>query len=379
MNPNSLLKSSATILIVDDQPKNLQVVGSLLAPLGFKLAFANDGIQAIQSATEIKPDLILLDIMMPEINGYAVARKLKEHSETAHIPIIFLSAKNESEDIVEGFKAGGVDYVSKPFKAEELIARVNTHIKIQQLNDQLRLANEQKSELMSIAAHDLKNPLAAIRGLSEIILNSEGENADFELEPEERHNLLKDINQCAENTLNIIKELLNTQTIESGVVKLNIKECDLSFLLMELVDLNTHQAAAKKIKIHNNITDEIMVYVDVPRMREVFDNLISNAVKYSPLGKNIYIEVKEQDAYIRVNVRDEGPGLTQNDLSKVFGKFQKLSARPTGGEHSTGLGLAIVKNLIELHGGQAGVDSVEGEGATFYVDIPKKIALQAEA
>lgn len=379
MNPNSLLKSSATILIVDDQPKNLQVVGSLLAPLGFKLAFANDGIQAIQSATEIKPDLILLDIMMPEINGYAVARKLKEHSETAHIPIIFLSAKNESEDIVEGFKAGGVDYVSKPFKAEELIARVNTHIKIQQLNDQLRLANEQKSELMSIAAHDLKNPLAAIRGLSEIILNSEGENADFELEPEERHNLLKDINQCAENTLNIIKELLNTQTIESGVVKLNIKECDLSFLLMELVDLNTHQAAAKKIKIHNNITDEIMVYVDVPRMREVFDNLISNAVKYSPLGKNIYIEVEEQDAYIRVNVRDEGPGLTQNDLSKVFGKFQKLSARPTGGEHSTGLGLAIVKNLIELHGGQAGVDSVEGEGATFYVDIPKKIALQAEA
>lgn len=359
------------ILIVDDQPRNLQVIGNLLAEKHYCLAFAQNGTQALEAARQMPPDLILLDVMMPDINGYEVCRRLKEDPATEAIPVIFLTAKVDSEDVLEGLRAGAVDYLAKPFCSEELLTRVGTHLQLRQLTKELKIANELKSELMSIAAHDLKNPLAAIRGLTEILLGSDGDDPEFPLTEEERRNLLKDIYQCSENTLGIIKELLNTETIESGIVRLAIEQGDLGQIIAETIELNQPQARLKNIRLHNAIPMNTLAAIDIPRMREVFDNLLSNAIKYSLPGKEVFLELEtHKDAY-RVNVRDQGPGLTEDDKQKVFGKFQKLSARPTGGEHSTGLGLAIVKNFMELHGGSVGVESTHGQGATFYVDIPR--------
>lgn len=372
-------KNDPIILIVDDQPRNLQVIGNLLADKPYRLGFAQSGAQALESVKQIQPDLILLDVMMPELDGYETCRQLKSNHLTHEIPVIFLTAKSESEDIVEGFRAGGVDYVTKPFQTEELLARVDTHIRLRSLTRQLEEALEMKSELMGIAAHDLKNPLAAIRGLSEIILNAEGEDPEFDLSSEDRADLLRDINQASNNTLTIIKELLNTETIESGIVHLERRECDIGLLIAEVVDLNSSQARIKQITLNNHTNKGLFAYVDEPRTREVLDNLISNAVKYSPIGRSVHIDASMREDTLRVEVRDEGPGLTQEDMKKVFGKFQKLSARPTGGEHSTGLGLAIVKNLVELHGGVVGVDSEEGKGACFYFEIPNASTLKPKS
>ncbi len=376
------------ILVVDDKAKNLQLVGSLLEDQGYDIAFAKSGQRALELADQDPPDLILLDVMMPGMDGYEVCTKLKQNNALASIPVIFLTAKTETEDIVQAFESGGVDYVTKPFRTGELIARVATQLNLKQARERLKLSNEElsvrneelkvlnkkKSEFMGIAAHDLKNPLVAIAGLSGVVKDmvEDGNDPNNRLD-EEALEMVQGIEKASTHMFSIVNNLLNTEALESGHVQLHKEKCDLQKIVSEVVKLGREQVAGKKIELIVESTGETIVLADPGRLREVVDNLISNAIKFSPCEKRVWVNMSaggEANNFIRCSVKDEGPGLKPDEMGKLFGKFQKLSARPTGGETSTGLGLSIVKQLIDLHNGRIWAESEYGRGCTFIFELP---------
>ncbi len=362
------------IFIVDDIMQNLQVIGGILMEESFDIAMATNGIQALNMVKNIMPDLILLDVMMPDMNGYEVCEKLKSDPEVAHIPVIFLTAKSDTEDIIQGFQIGGVDYITKPFKKEELLVRINTHINLKLATDTIRnqnlelfKLNEEKNEFLGIAAHDLKNPLSAIMGLSELILR---EDMGFDID--EMRDFTKDINTSALQMFKLVTDLLDVNAIEQGKINLLMEDFPLANVVNDCYTNYIKRAADKSIELifDNSISDN-SCYADSGKVAQVIDNLVSNAIKFSPYEKNIYINVNEDENYLITEVKDEGPGISKEDQQKMFTKFQKLSARPTGNENSTGLGLSIVKRLVEEMKGKIEVESEIGNGATFRLYIPK--------
>lgn len=362
------------IFIVDDIMKNLQVIGGILMEESFDIAMATNGMQALNMVKNLMPDLILLDVMMPDMNGYEVCEKLKSDPEVAHIPVIFLTAKSDTEDIIQGFKIGGVDYITKPFKKEELLVRIKTHIDlkfatdtIKKQNQQLTKLNEEKNEFLGIAAHDLKNPLSAIMGLSELMLRD-----DMEFGIDEMKEFTGDINTSAVQMFRLVTDLLDVNAIEQGKINLVMEDFPLSRVVEDCYTSYIKRAEDKSIKlIYNCEVSEVNCHADSSKVSQVVDNLLSNAIKFSPRDKNIYISVQDQGDFLIAEVKDEGPGISEEDQKKMFTKFQKLSARPTGNENSTGLGLSIVKRLVEEMNGKIEVVSELGKGAAFRLFMPK--------
>jgi two-component system sensor histidine kinase/response regulator len=378
------------ILIVDDVPLNLQMLGGLLQSKGYEVAPASSGAIALEMAQTQTPDLILLDIQMPEMDGFKVCKLLKENPVTKDIPVIFLTAFVETEDIVRGFELGAVDYISKPFNSSELIARVNTHLSLKQatdiinnknkeltlanenleeLNTELKNANTMKNRMLSMVAHDLKNPLGGVQGLVSFLLS------------DDRLTKYSDIIESLElmqisstSMLDLVKEILDSAALEIGRIQLNKDVVSIEDLVKAAVWQNKPNADTKHQELRLTSLDTadnyFMTQADSKRLSQVFDNLISNAIKYSPFSKLINVTIESFEKYLLVSVADQGPGLTDDDKEKMFGYFQRLSAQPTGGESSNGIGLSIVKQIVELHEGKVWVESEFGHGATFYVKLP---------
>jgi signal transduction histidine kinase len=361
------------VLIVDDITKNLQVVGTILRQAGYSVIPATSGAEALEAAREKLPDLILLDLMMPEMDGLEVCRRLKADPAAREVPVIFLTASNEMEHLVSGFEVGAVDYVTKPFNPPELLARVRTHLELKHARDtilrygqELRRLNEEKNEFMGIAAHDLRNPLSAIKGFSEMIIEDAQALKHHELEDNGRKVL-----DTAARMAEMVRNLLDANRIERGEMELNLALADLGPVLASVVEGQQPRAAAKRQTIHLEApTEPVTAMVDINVMVQVLENLVSNAVKYSPPGKDIRARLTKEPGAVRVEVQDEGPGLSAEDQQKLFGKFARLSAKPTGGEHSTGLGLSIVKKMVEAMNGKVWCESQLGRGATFVVQVP---------
>ncbi len=252
---------------------------------------------------------------------------------------------------------------------------LETNKKLEGRTDSLREAVEKNKELLGIAAHDLKNPLGGIIGLADMILEDMEAGVQATYESALEHVPL--LKEEAERMLVITKNLLDSQRHDEQV-QLNKEMVLLGDIVAAVIRWNDVQAKSKNITLHYGTCANIIVEVDEIAIQRVLDNYVSNAVKYSPIGTNVYIDVCTSQAVadvlgnprVKVSVRDEGPGLTAADKLKVFGKMQRLSAKPTGGEHSTGLGLFIVKSLIEAHSGEVGVDSEVGEGAVFWFTLP---------
>ena len=361
----SLPPEKSRILVVDDITKNLQVVGTMLRNEGYDVMPATSGPQALERVRMEPPDLILLDLMMPEMDGLEVCRRLKADPVTRQIPVIFLTASNEMEHLVKGFEVGAVDYVTKPFNAPELLARVRTHLELKQARQRLREMNEEKNEFMGIAAHDLRSPLNAVKGYTEMMLEED------EMDRPEQVDLLRRIHDATQRMVEMVQNLLDVNAIERGEMNLRIVPADLSALLASAVEAHRPRAAAKQQSIHvQNEAGPVKVLIDSTVMVQVFENLISNAVKYSPQGTNIHVRLQNCPEAVRCEVQDEGPGLSAQDQKKLFGKFARLSAKPTGGEHSTGLGLSIVKKMVEAMNGRVWCESELGQGAKFVVQIP---------
>lgn len=358
------------ILIVDDTPTNLSILEEILDKDYF-ISVTQSGTQALSIIENLMPDLILLDINMPGIDGFETCRKLKVREDTRDVPIIFITARAEPEDVIQGFKVGGVDYITKPFNHSEVLARVKNHLKVQQLirqlgfkNDQLKELNELKNKFIGMASHDMRNCLGAIKGYSQILSEDKKD-----LPEETQDQFLGFIFKSSENMLKMVNELLDVSVIESGKLQLDLRPESLKCLINHHIMVNQFFADKKNIHLQPELPDVSKCLMDANKIGQVIDNLISNAIKFSEPGTTIVISLKEQEGKLIFSVTDEGPGISEEDQAKLFQHFQKLSARPTAGESSLGLGLAISKKMIQAHDGCMNVSSELGSGTTFSFEI----------
>ncbi|MGR3179553.1 MAG: hybrid sensor histidine kinase/response regulator [Candidatus Anammoxibacter sp.] len=360
-----------TVLVVDDSAPNIFVLEGVLNE-DYNVLVAKDGGSALSIIEKDRPDLILLDIMMPGMDGLEVCSKLKNNKKTKDIPIIFITSKTETEDVVKGFKIGAVDYITKPFKRGEVYARVRTHLQLVNAQKQLKIQNQRlveldklKNNFVGMAAHDLRNPLTSICMLTQLIIK---EVEDLSLSEVDEKLIM--IRNSSKRMIALINNLLDVTVIESGKLELNIRPYSMKELIQERIKMFKIDAKRKKIRIHALLNEIENVLFDHNYITQVIDNLITNALKFSESDKNVYVTLDKNISGAKISVRDEGPGISEEDQAKLYGTFQKLSARPTGDEKSTGLGLAIVKKVIEAHRGELNVESQLGKGTTFSFTLP---------
>lgn len=361
------------ILIVDDVPANLKVLGDILKGEGYRVRPVPNGTMALQVAEKEKPDLIFLDIMMPDIDGFEVCRRLKENKKLRDIPVIFISALNDTKDIVKALKCGGVDFISKPFHAEEVAARVNTHLKLYlqsiQLREQskeLQELNATKDKFFSIIAHDLRGPLGGFMGLSEMMADESLSFTD-----DQKKDMIKALSRSSRNIFNLLENLLEWSQMQHGKTAFKPKETSLAKIVNEGIKILAESTRNKGISINTIIPDDQLVYADTNMIQSVIRNLVSNAIKFSPKGGIISISASLTENQTSViSVSDSGIGMSAEMVANLF-KLNVNSSRPgTDGEHSTGLGLLLCKEFVERHGGELWVESEEGKGSLFCFTVP---------
>jgi two-component system sensor histidine kinase/response regulator len=359
----------ARVLVVDDQPANVQIVGTILGNLGHEIIPASDGATALKRVALRLPDLILLDLLMPGMGGCEVCQQLKENPEWKDIPVIFLSAADDKDLIVRALDAGGVDYITKPFNQAELISRVRTQLALKSARDQLKQLAEDKDELLGILAHDLKNYLGGIN-MSAALIGRQIERFEDGRLTQLSENLVRSSAQA----LAFVKEFLANSAMDR-VFTLKPAAASLNEIAAATVQQYQETARAKEMEIETDFPREaVIVRADVSCLNQVLDNLISNALKFSPPGRRILISVRPAGNRAECIIRDEGPGFTVEDKARMFRRYGRLSARPTGGEPSTGLGLSIVRKLVLAMGGELLCESNPGQGATFTIRLPRPVS-----
>lgn len=358
------------LLIVDDDRLNTRILESILRSEGYALRTVHSGEEALEIYPEFQPDLVLLDVIMPGLNGFETCRTLKSRHGAGLAPVIFITAKSESEDVVEGLAAGGMDYLPKPFKSREVLARLRTHLqnrllseRQRQLVEQLSAANHAKNRLLGMVAHDLRNPLVSVRGLIDFL-------GDDPLTPSQA-DLVKTVQETTQSMLTMVNELLDISVIESGKMKIQPEPRPIAPLLKKSVYLNNITAAKKGSHIEVEAEPiEAILRIDADKVKQVVDNLLSNAIKFSPPNATIRVQTRRDPATYSVLVRDQGPGIPEGEHDKLFQEFSQTSVRPTAGETSTGLGLAICKRIMESHGGTIAAETVPEGGSVFRITFP---------
>jgi len=358
--------------MVDDTPANLQLLSEMLKGRGYRARAAVSGKLALQAARSDPPDLILLDISMPGMNGYEVCAKLKADEKLKDIPVIFLSAHSETADKIKAFSAGGVDYITKPFQFREVEARVEAHLELrrqkfqlQENYDKLRRLEEMRDSLVHMIIHDLRSPLAGIYGFLELIR----EKAAGALSPDLRR-YIGDALGSAKQMARIINNVLDTSRLEEGKLKLKLTECDLSGMLKEAVSGLKPLLAGREIRF-TPPKNTPKILADLELISRVIQNLLANAIKFTPkAGGLIRLDIKSSGGLVRVGVQDNGPGIAAEHRSRIFEKFAQVELPAGRQKNSTGLGLTFCKLSVEAHGGRIGVDGEEGQGSTFWFELP---------
>lgn len=357
--------SAATVMVVDDQSANVQIVGQLLEAAGYQTIPALSGQQALARAQERKPDLVLLDMLMPKMSGSEVCRRLRELPGLAEVPVIFLTAASEREFLAQAFAEGAVDYVVKPFVHEELLARVKTHIELKRARDRLSAMLREREDVTNIVAHDLKNPLSNILFAAKLLERGGDDKAkDGEL--------VRDIELCAEEALQFIQRFLSRRAEGQLLRTFSATRIDLHKLAAETIQLQTASAVARRIKLSLDGA-EAPVSADPIATRNVLQNLISNAIRYSPEGEEVRIEVgASRPGFSKLLVMDRGPGISEQDQQKLFKRFVRLATAKDAGSYSSGLGLAIAKHDVVQMGGHLWYESRPGGGSVFAFELPQQ-------
>ena len=367
-------RSDYKILIVDDVMSNVLLLKILLTNEKFQVCTANCGNMCIEQAKAEKPDLILLDVMMPDISGFDTAVILKKDPELKDIPIIFLTALNSPADLVKGFQVGASDFLSKPFNKEELVIRVMHQITvvaakriIEQQNRELMNTISNRDKMYSVIAHDLRSPMASIR----MVLNLVVASTSPELVGPELFELLDKANKESEEVHDLLDNLLKWTKSQTGRLNVVTQDLDLNDIIPGVVDIFEMIAMTKQIKLSFQGTGSpLVVRADNDMLKTVVRNFMSNAVKFSPEGSSIEITMHEEGDYAKVSVRDHGVGIAADRLGSIFHKGETTYG--TGGEEGSGLGLQLCQDFARKNGGDVMVESVEGEGSTFSVLIPLK-------
>ncbi|MCB1192663.1 MAG: hybrid sensor histidine kinase/response regulator [Leptospiraceae bacterium] len=349
------------VLIVDDIPKNLQLLGQVLSKEGYKIIIASNGIQALKVTEKVIPDLILLDIMMPGMDGFEICYRLKKSKQTSEIPIIFLTAKTEPEDIVKGFQAGAVDYVTKPFNTLELIQRVKTHLDLRDKTIRLNESNRNIQELVHVLTHDLSNPISAIHTTLQIV----HEDPEIFLK-------MKNMMQLAiGNCLSIIDNVKKMSSIDDGKLQLVSEVVNLENLLQRSLIIFSQKLNDKQLKVDLNVAKETTVYVE-PRSfgNSVFNNILSNAIKFSHPESTIEVSSETRGDLVELRISDHGVGIPEELLNDVFNVNKATSRKGTKGEIGTGYGMPLVKKFVTKFNGKIEIESEEGKGTTIILLLP---------
>jgi two-component system sensor histidine kinase/response regulator len=365
----------ATILIVDDNKKNLQVLGSVLHENMYKVAMAKDGPSALRLVKKNNPDLILLDIMMPEMDGFEVCERLKEDPETREIPIIFLTAKTEVEDIVRGFSLGGVDYITKPFKKEELMVRIKTHVDlvrskrmIENQAKELRAANSMKDKIFSVIAHDLRDALGSFKEFGNTMCDPR-----IQLSPEDLEEFFHYLKEKASATFDLLENLLWWSRSQRQMLHPKLKRFSLKKTIDESVESFSEQLQQKQIILENNVGEDVHVIADVEHTQTIVKNLLSNAIKFSNIDNKVIVDVVEGEGMANISFKDEGVGVAEEHVDDLFDEYNHYSTFGTNGEKGSGIGLSLCKELVRLNHGGITVDSKVNEGSVFTVSLPNNI------
>lgn len=362
--------SPARLLVVDDNEMNRDMLSRRLAKRGFEVVTAGGGQRALDLIAAETVDLVLLDIMMPDINGLEVLTRLRTTRTVAELPVIMATAKDQSEDIVHALRLGANDYVTKPLDFPVVMARVETQLQLLRLRRDLEALSKLKDQFLAIASHDLKNPLQSVIGFA--MLLSQLVPPGAVMTPEASQFTAR-IERAAKIMQRIITDFLDFQALEEGQLKVEPRPADLCALIRDAADSHSDRAREKQIEMTLEIAADLPpVHADEARVSQVLQNFIGNAVKFCPPGARVCVRVSPGAGCLRVDVVDSGPGLRPEDFARVFQKYARLSSKPTGGEKSSGLGLSICKQLVELHGGQVGVHNNEPPpGATFWFTLPR--------
>ncbi len=362
------------ILIVDDVVSNVLLLKILLTNEKFQVCTASNGNACIEQAKKEHPDLILLDVMMPDINGFDTAVILKKDPDTLDIPIIFLTALNNPNDLVRGFQVGANDFLTKPFNKEELVMRVMHQISlvaakriIVRQNEELKRTISNRDKMYSVIAHDLRSPMASIR----MVLNLAVNVVSPETVGEEIFGLLDKANRESEETHDLLDNLLKWTKSQTGRLNVVYQDVDLDDVIPGVVDIFTMIAEMKKIKLQYLPSDEkLIVRADNDMIKTVIRNFISNAIKFTPEGKGIEVFYKREGVFAKISVRDHGVGIAPDRIETIFHKGETTYG--TGGEEGSGLGLQLCQDFARKNGGDAMVESVLGEGSIFSFTIPIK-------
>jgi len=349
-----------TILIVDDTPANLSVLADCLTEAGYALLVAEDGEDALALTARSTPDLILLDVMMPGLDGFTTCRRLKERAETRDIPVIFMTALTDTAEKLKAFDAGAVDYITKPIQHEEALARVHTHLTIRRLRHSLEQELALKERFMRVASHDLRNPLC-------LILMS-GELARRKGAPPQVAEYLENIHSSAKQMQRIIDTFLNLRRPD---IPSAIGRCDLNLLVAAVAAQQEPAAENKGIRLAVELAESLPpARADGGHAYQALTNYVSNALKFTPRGGRVLIRTRQTGLHARIEVADTGPGVPAAERAALFTEFARLSPRPTAGEESHGVGLSIVKQLIEAQEGAVGAEFPAGGGACFWFELP---------
>ena len=395
------MAEKATILVIDDNTTNLNILLDYLNELSYRVLIAPSGEQALQRLQYARPDVILLDIMMPGIDGFETCRRLKADDTTKDIPVIFMTALTETVDKVRGFSVGGVDYITKPFQHEEVLARVKTHLTIRKLqqelrqqnetleryaemlaqkndelkaknaeldekNSQLNLLNADKDKFFSIIAHDLRNPIGALRELPQLI----AENLD-NYGKDELRRLITMQRDAARNLFELLENLLTWSRMQRGLIEFNPEPIQVSALVQRSIALLTPSAAQKAITLTQAVNPSLLGMADHKMIDAVVRNLIYDAIKFTSSGGTIEVSGNDDGAVMTIAVKDNGVGIGEQFLPKLFRIDEQYRRTGTANERGTGLGLILCKEFVERNGGEIRVESKIGNGSTFSFTLPK--------
>ena len=367
-------RSDYKILIVDDVVSNVLLLKILLTNEKFQVCTANCGNMCIEQAKAEKPDLILLDVMMPDISGFDTAVILKKDPSTKDIPIIFLTALNNPSDLVHGFQVGASDFLTKPFNKEELVIRVMHQITvvaakriIEKQNLELLATINNRDKMYSVIAHDLRSPMASIRMVLNLVVSAMSPDV---IGPE-LFELLDKANRESEEVHDLLDNLLKWTKSQTGRLNVVLQDLDLNDIIPGVVDIFEMIAQTKKIKLSLVTTEEpLMVRADNDMLKTVVRNFMSNAIKFSPEESTIEITMCADGDFAKISVTDHGVGIAVDRIDSIFHKGETTYG--TGGEEGSGLGLQLCQDFARKNGGDVMVESVEGKGSTFSVLVPLK-------
>lgn len=364
----------ATILVVDDALETRKILTQLLDMEGFDTLQAENGLQALDLIADQPPDLVILDVMMPEMDGLATLKHIREQYAPTAMPVIMVTALGSAHDMVEGLELGANDYLTKPPQFEILAARVRTQLRNRRLEDQrardmkqLHELNGMKDKFLQIAAHDLRNPLHnLVIGLEILRRNAESRGTQEDL------GILTNMEMSASVMKAMISDFLDLGALQAGRFELDPVNVDLNTIVETVVTQYSTQAEQKGVALSAEYGEGLpLVRGDKDRLVQVTANLVSNAVKFSPVDAgDVRVRTRLDEGRVLVEVADNGPGIADDEQQLLFQEFARLTNQPTGGEKSSGVGLWIARQMVDMHGGDIGVRSKVGVGSLFWFSLP---------